>query len=284
MTPALAFAAAVALGGLALASRTSSALHHVAVGPSPLGRARHGELTSFVTGLGRSRWGRRLSPSAELERRLILAGRPWPAEALTGAKIASAGGAFAVGVLLAFGSPALFLLAPIGVAVALRGPDLVLARMASARQDRIEAQAPELVELLVATTEAGLGPPVAFRRSAEALGGPLGQELRLAELEIDLGVPWRAAMDHLLDRTEVTSLRRLLGALSRSQRLGTSVRSTLKTVADDLRTERQTRAEEQARTAPVKMLFPLVFLILPAFLLLTVGPVLVATIRSLHSG
>jgi tight adherence protein C len=278
------FALAVVLGGLAQASRTSDALQHVVGAWAPPVAGRPGGIGAFVVTLGTSRWGRRLSPSAQLERRLVLAGRPWPAETVAGAKIASAGGALLVGVLMALGSPAMFVLAPIGVAVALRGPDLVLARAAKARQARIEDQAPELVELLVATTEAGLGPPVAFRRSAEALGGPLGEELRLAEREIDLGVPWRAAMDHLLDRTEVPSLRRLLGALSRSQRLGTSVRSTLKTVADDLRAERQTRAEEQARTAPVKMLFPLVFLILPAFLLLTVGPVLVATIRSLHSG
>src|SRR5438128_2368627 len=71
-------------------------------------------------------------------------------------------------------------------------------------------------------------------------------------------------------------------ALGRSARLGTTIGSTLRSVAVDLRGERRARAEELARRAPIKMLFPLVFLILPAFLLLTVGPVVLAMLRSLH--
>jgi tight adherence protein C len=156
--------------------------------------------------------------------------------------------------------------------------------MATRRQERVGAHVPDLVELLVATTDAGLTPPVALRRSAEVLGGPLREELALVVDEIDLGVAWREALARLVERTGVPSLRRLVTALGRSQRLGTSVRAALRTVADDLLAERRVRAEEVARRAPVKMLFPLVFLILPAFLLLTVGPVLLATIRSLHSG
>jgi tight adherence protein C len=70
--------------------------------------------------------------------------------------------------------------------------------------------------------------------------------------------------------------------MERSHRVGASVRGSLKALVDDLRAERRARAEERARRAPVKMLFPLVFLILPAFLLLTVGPVLLSTVRSLH--
>ena len=83
-------------------------------------------------------------------------------------------------------------------------------------------------------------------------------------------------------RSEVPSLRALAAALSRSQQLGTVLGSTLRRVAENLRREQRARAEEAARKAPIKMLFPLVFLILPAFLLLTVGPVVLATIRSLH--
>lgn len=143
-------------------------------------------------------------------------------------------------------------------------------------------QVADLAELLVATTGAGLNPPLALRRAAEILDGPLGEELRVAIRGLDLGTPWRVVLDELAARTADASIRRLVRAMGRSQRLGTSLASALGNVAEDLRGERQARAEEMARRAPVKMLFPLVFLILPAFLLLTVGPVLLATLRSLH--
>ena len=114
------------------------------------------------------------------------------------------------------------------------------------------------------------------------LHGPLGDELRWAVSEVELGVPWQRAIERMVARTEVPSLRALAAALARSQQLGTVLGSTLRRLAEDLRRERRTRAEEEARKAPIKMLFPLVFLILPAFLLLTVGPVVLATIRSLR--
>jgi tight adherence protein C len=158
----------------------------------------------------------------------------------------------------------------------------VIARRARRRQQRIGAQVPELAELLVATTGAGLNPPLAFRRAAEILDGPLGEELRMAVRGLDLGTPWSVVLQELAVRTGDTTIGRLVRSMARAQRLGTSLVSALHNVAEDLRNERQTRAEEIARRAPVKMLFPLVFLILPAFLLLTVGPVLLATLRNLH--
>jgi len=200
------------------------------------------------------------------------------------AKVGLAGGATLFVLALTHGGGAgLAASLPVGLFCFLF-PDLLLARTGRSRQSLMELRVPDLVELLVATTEAGLAPPVALRRSADVVGGPLGEELRRSVAEIGLGVPWRAAMDRMVARTEVASLRRLVEALARSNRLGTSVRGTLRAVSDELRTERRTRAEEAARRAPVKMLFPLVFLILPAFLLLTVGPVVLATVHSLRSG
>jgi tight adherence protein C len=68
----------------------------------------------------------------------------------------------------------------------------------------------------------------------------------------------------------------------RTERLGSSLSDALRELADEVREERRSAAAERARKAPVKMLFPLVFMILPAFLLLTVVPVLISTLRSVR--
>lgn len=223
----------------------------------------------------------RLRP--RMRRLLVLAGLEWSPAEVAFVKLALALGCALAALLVAGFGPAL-LVSPLIGAAAYRGPDIALARRARSRQADIERRVPDLVELLVAITEAGLAPAMAFRRSAEVLVGALGDEVRLAVDEIDLGLPWRTAMERLVGRTDVPSLRRLVSALARSNRLGTPIRSTLRSVADDLRADRRAKAEEAARRAPVKMLFPLVFLILPAFLLLTVGPVVLATVHSLRSG
>jgi len=238
--------------------------------------------SSLAARVGRSRLAARVGGSEVIARRLELAGRPVSLEAIQGLRLLLAASGSALGLMLAAFAPYALALVPIVVVAALRLPALVLARLGKRRQDRIGAHVADLVELLVATTEAGLSPLVAFRRSAEALKGPLGEELREAVRQIDLGVPWRVGMTRMAGRCDVPSLRRLVAALGRSQRLGTTLGSTLRTVAADLRGERRAHAEEVARRAPIKMLFPLVFLILPAFLLLTVGPVVLATMRSLR--
>jgi tight adherence protein C len=236
----------------------------------------------LLAGIGSTQMASQLCRFERIRRRHDLAGRPLTPEAINGTKVVLA---CACGLPCFLGDlpvlVAAFLAAAVGYA-ALRVPDVLLARMAKRRQRQIGDRVPDLVELLVATTEAGLSPMVAFRRSAQAMQGPLGEELREAGRHIDLGGSWRETTEQLVKRTEAPSLRRLSLALTRSHRLGTSVGSALRNLAEDLRGERRARAEEMARRAPVKMLFPLVFLILPAFLLLTVGPVVLATIRSLH--
>jgi tight adherence protein C len=229
--------------------------------------------------LGASRFGRWVGRDDAAFRRLELAGHPYPIEVVRGMQIVA--GAAAALVVLSGGlgllGPAL---APLAAAAGSKAPPFVLARKARRRQEQIRAAVPDLVEILLATTEAGLGPPLALARTADALSGPLGDEIRAVVRQVELGTPWQVAMEQLIERTEVSSLRALTMALSRSQRLGSSLGGTLRRVVDDVRAERHLRAEELARRAPLKMLFPLVFLILPAFLLLTVGPVVLATIRS----
>ena len=232
--------------------------------------------------IGSSRLTRVACGSPRLRRRLVSAGQPFSFDVLAGSKVICGSATFLA--FLVFGTvvPLAALLSPLAGLAGFLGPDFLLSRKARRRLDRIVVHVPDLVELLVATTEAGLSPVVAFRRSAGVMGPPLGHELREAVRQVDLGMPWRSALEQLVERTGDPSLRRLTVALTRSHRLGTSVALALRSLAEELRRERRSRAEELARRAPVKMLFPLVFLILPAFLLLTVGPVVLATIRSLR--
>jgi tight adherence protein C len=239
----------------------------------------------LITRIGRMRIVRRLGHEARLRQRLEAAGSPTTVDAARGTAFVAAICGAAPFVLIGM-TPRLAVLPlavsiPIGLAAS-RVPELALARRGRRRRQRMAAQVADLAELLVATTGAGLNPTLAMRRTAGILDGPLGEELRVAIRGLDLGTPWRVVLDELAARTADASIRRLVRAMGRSQRLGTSLASALSNVAEDLRSERQARAEEMARRAPVKMLFPLVFLILPAFLLLTVGPVLLATLRSLH--
>jgi tight adherence protein C len=212
--------------------------------------------------LGRSRLGRRIGGTELVRRRLELAGHPFGLGVLRGVQVTAASSSAMFVVLFGFLWPPGLALVPLTWIGGVRLPELGLARRARRRQERIAATVPDLVELLLATTEAGLGPSVALRRSGEVVKGPLGEEVRTAVREVELGMPWQLALEHLVDRTDVTSLRALAVALTRSQRLGSSVGVTLRRVVDELRRDRRMRAEEMARKAPLKMLFPLV---LPRF-------------------
>ncbi|TMK85659.1 MAG: type II secretion system F family protein [Actinobacteria bacterium] len=253
----------------------------LAAGLGGTARVRTG-VPRALCALGDMVWARRLVRPDLPRRRLELCGDPLTLQAATGLAVAAAALAVLGSVMAAFLFAPALALAPVASFGAIRGLEIVLGRTARRRQDRIAAGMPDLVELLVVTTEAGLSPPVALRRTAEVLRGPLGEELRSAIREVELGVPWLGAVERLAARCDVPALRGLASALSRSQHLGTVLGSSLRRVAEDLRRERRARAEEAARKAPIKMLIPLIFLILPAFLLLTVGPVVLATIRSLH--
>jgi tight adherence protein C len=277
----------ILLGGRGIAVRQHPALRASLISVSALaGSVVPGRMSrpprGILVRIGAGRLARRLGRETRLRDLWELAGRPGPFEAILGWRllISSGGLTMSLAAAPAF-RPSLFL-APLVTLAGLRMPEITLVRLVRRRREAIASHVPDLVELLVSTTEAGLNPLIAFQRSAEILTGPLGDELRVAAHQMELGLPWLHALDQLTERTNVPALRRLVAALARSNRLGTAVGATLRSVATDLRGERRARAEELARRAPIKMLFPLVFVILPAFLLLTVGPVVLATIRSLH--
>lgn len=202
----------------------------------------------------------------------------YPPEAFNGMRLI-VGFFGALGGLM-FGSAA-----PVAVPVlAIAGyhlPAALIRRRIAARKAEILSELPDAVELLAICTRAGLNVPLALERVAQRSQGILGGEMRNLQKEIDLGVSRREALTLMGERTGVARLDDLMRLLVNAERFGSKIASSLETFASGLRAERRRRAEEQARRAPVKMLFPLVFLILPAFVLLTVVPLLLGTFQSL---
>jgi tight adherence protein C len=207
--------------------------------------------------------------------RVEAAGVRWDPRAVVGAKVAAV--AATLGVFGAVAGPVAL---PVAY-VAWRVPDLVLARMARRTTRAADREIPVVLDLLAVATSAGLPPQLAFRRAVEGAEGPLAEALRGVVDATDLGGRWRDELRAVGDRLELPDLRRLIGALARTEAVGSSLSDEISRLAADVREVRRAAAAQRARTAPVKMLFPLVFLVLPAFLLLTVVPVLLTTVRSI---
>jgi tight adherence protein C len=171
---------------------------------------------------------------------------------------------------------------PVGVVVGLCARGVRDARLAARRRAAADHEVPQLLDLLAAASSAGASALAGFRSAVATLRGPLGQELRGSLDAVDLGAGWRAELARVTERLDLPDLRRVSTILDRTATLGVSLSDATRELAGDVRQARRAAVAERARSAPVKMLFPLVFLILPAFLLLTVVPVLLTTVRSIR--
>jgi tight adherence protein C len=160
-------------------------------------------------------------------------------------------------------------------------PLLLVKRRARARLDEIEYDLPELLDLLVVGVEAGLSFSASLQATTRRLRGPLGQEMRLMLQEQRMGLTPVEALKNVLERAETPSMRTFVRAMIQGEQLGISVGQILRSISGEMRQRRRAAAEERAQKAPVKMLFPLVFLIFPAMFVVILGPAVFAFMEAL---
>jgi tight adherence protein C len=153
-----------------------------------------------------------------------------------------------------------------------RAPLIVVDRRARFRLQEIDYELPELVDLLVVTVEAGLGFAGSLQVASERIGGPLGEELRLTLQEQNMGLTTEEALRNMLARADTPAVRSFVRAVTQGETLGVSIGDILRSLATEMRKRRRAAAEERAQKAPVKILFPLVFLIFPAMFVILLGP------------
>jgi tight adherence protein C len=199
-------------------------------------------------------------------------------DALRGAQLCAAGAGLALGLMAGVMAA---IVAPAGAWIGYRLPLILLRRRIARRREQAAMALPDSVDLLAVCTHAGLNLALSLKRVAARSRGVLGQELARTLEEIELGVPRQVALRSLAKRNPDGDLEALVGVLENAERFGTEVSASLENFSQEVRSRRRRSAEEQARRAPIKILFPLVFLILPAFVLLSVVPLMLSTFSSL---
>jgi tight adherence protein C len=223
----------------------------------------------------------RLTPfdlNERIAEKLVLAGNPvgWDPERVVALKII---GAMVGGV----GSLLLMSVLPLSgwlrilfvVIFALIGytvPSTQVNAMAGKRQRMIQKQLPDVMDLLTISVEAGLGLDAAISQVVKNVPGPLAEEFSRLSQEIQIGVSRSDAFRHLSDRTTVPELRSFVVAMVQADLFGVSIANVLRAQSRELRQKRRQRAEEIAQKIPVKLLFPMIFMVLPALFIVILGP------------
>ena len=201
-------------------------------------------------------------------------GNPAPINPVTATSV-GAGVVFAA-CLLPFGP----LVAALGASAGWAWPHLLDRRAAKARRAALVNDLPEVVDLLALALGAGLNVPLAVDAVGRRGTGPLSVEMAAAAEATRRGQRLADALDDVAVRCG-DQVRPLVALLASGERYGVPLGESLDRLAVDVRGARRRQAEEVARRLPVKMLFPLVVCILPAFALLTLGPLLLTSLGDL---
>ena len=172
------------------------------------------------------------------------------------------------------------LLAGIGYII----PNVVLSRMVEHRKRELFEVFPDALDLMRVCVEAGLGLDAAIARVGDEFrlqSTALYEELHLVSLELRAGASRERALRNLALRMGLEDVDGLVAMLVQADRFGTSISESLRVHSDSLRVKRRLMAEEAAAKIPVKMLFPLIFCILPALLVVLLGPAAIGLMRLL---
>jgi tight adherence protein C len=233
--------------------------------------ARVGALTPLTSRELASAGLYNLSPEAFHGYRM-LAATSLPALVIVQAIATGGGGALTIvlALLLAAGSWVLF-----GGYVRRRG---------QARLNEIDRELPELIDVLTATLEAGLGFAGSLQLVAERFEGPLGSELKFTLQEQTMGLSSGQALSNMLERCDSPAMRSFVRAVIQGETLGVSIGTMMRNLALEMRKRRRQRAHERVQKAPVKMLFPLIFLIFPALLIVLLYPGVHEFLRAFSGG
>lgn len=225
---------------------------------------------------------RRVTPVGRIEKAQVMlaqAGNPrnLTVQDFLGIKgvLALVGGALAF-LLLTFLFHMDFLKLVVGVAAGIFAgfmlPDVWARQEIKKRQESIQKFMPDAIDILAISVQAGQGFDGALETLSKRKQNALTSEFDRFRMETQAGKSRREALRDLGLRTGVEDLDAFVSAMIQADQLGIGIAQVLRTQSTELRIKRRQRAEEKARQAPIKMLFPLIFLMFPALFIVILGP------------
>ena len=218
-----------------------------------------------------------------LDKQLAGAGRPkdWPLGRVIMVKPLLALAGAVMGVFLVAGSPtAVNVVLMLGVtALAYFVPDILIRNNAQKRREKIKLELPDTLDQMLISVQAGLGFETAMARAGQNGTGPLADELIRTLQDIQVGRSRKDAYLAMAQRVDVADLRSFVRAVVQADAYGIAIANVLNSQAKDMRVKRRQRAEEHAMKMPVKMLFPLIFTILPTLFIVLLGPTVLSILE-----
>jgi tight adherence protein C len=239
-----------------------------------------------------ARLGRRLTPSDQanrIRRKLDLAGNPveWDVDRVIAFKVLGLIIGLLVGLVVGALLGGALAAVALGAGGALLGffvPTMLLYQSAYNRSEQIRKDLPDALDLLTISVEAGLAFDAAVSQVARNTTGPLADELFRVLQEMQIGMGRTDAMRALGERTDVEELRSFVTAMVQADAFGIPIANVLRVQANEMRIKRSQRAEEMAQKVPVKILFPLIFCILPALFIVVLGPAAISVYDAFIGG
>ncbi|HEX9228758.1 MAG TPA: type II secretion system F family protein [Arthrobacter sp.] len=221
--------------------------------------------------------------AAWLDKQLAGAGRPkdWPLARVIMVKplLALAGAMMGIFVV-ASGPTTPKVLLMVGItALAYFVPDILIRNYAQKRRDAIKLELPNALDQMLISVQAGLGFESAMARAGQNGKGPLADELIRTLQDIQVGRSRKEAYLSMAQRVDVPDLRSFVRAVVQADTYGIAIAKVLEAQAKDMRVKRRQRAEEHAMKMPVKMLFPLIFFILPTLFIVVLGPTVMSIVE-----
>ena len=254
--------------------------------------ARFSERVVAPVSSGLANLAARLTPAGARDKiadKLVMAGSPegWTAERVLALK----GLGLILGLFVGYlagglvSLPLLRLVAiPVFAMIGYLIPGSILSQAVIARQERIARALPDTIDLLTISVEAGLSFDAALLHVRRTMKGPLSEEIGRMLHEVQLGVSRSDALRHLAERTDVADLKGFIVAMVQADAFGVSVANVLRAQAQELRTKRRQHAEERAMKIPVKLLFPMIFCVMPALFIVIIGPAALQIFRAIQNG